>query len=441
MTAEIAILSPSGIALAADSAVTISNKKVYNTANKLFTLSKEQPVGIMIYDAADLWGIPWETIIKEFRQSLGNEKFASLSEYVDRWWNFLSSSRIVIPQETRDRYKNSMADPLLEEIKQQLDKKAQEHLAQAGSITDNKTKELFLELLTEYEKLILSAPYADGFDDKRFNEEKIEFVDTVEKSISNILSNLASLLNPQEKQKLTEICLKVYYVDYVIMRRTGIVIAGFGTDEIYPKIATYIFEAAYDKSIKKFFLTGKSNIDKDVFSTAITPFAQDEMVRTFICGIDPRIETFASLLLKDILSQLPDKLDPLKDSENENIVEKIKDSLKTAGPQLADAFAQRVSSYIQANNIDPIVGMVAALPKDELAAMAESLVNLTVFKRKVSGDIETVGGPIDVAVISKGDGFIWVKRKHYFKPELNLSFLRRYGINTCQYSQDEQQYV
>ena len=69
---------------------------------------------------------------------------------------------------------------------------------------------------------------------------------------------------------------------------------------------------------------------------------------------------------------------------------------------------------------------MAILPKDELAAMAESLVNLTSFKRKVSMEVESVGGPIDVAVISKGDGFIWIKRKHYFEPELNQQFFSNY---------------
>jgi hypothetical protein len=58
--------------------------------------------------------------------------------------------------------------------------------------------------------------------------------------------------------------------------------------------------------------------------------------------------------------------------------------------------------------------------------MAESLVNLTSFKLKVTEDAETVGGPIDVAVISKGDGLIWIKRKHYFSPELNQQFFANY---------------
>jgi len=58
--------------------------------------------------------------------------------------------------------------------------------------------------------------------------------------------------------------------------------------------------------------------------------------------------------------------------------------------------------------------------------MAESLVNLTSFKRRITAETETVGGPIDVAVISKGDGFVWIKRKHYFQKDLNPAFFANY---------------
>ena len=75
--------------------------------------------------------------------------------------------------------------------------------------------------------------------------------------------------------------------------------------------------------------------------------------------------------------------------------------------------------------VQPVLSSVAALPLDELAAMAEALVNLTSFKRKVTIVPESVGGPIDVAVISKGDGFIWINRKHYFKPDFNSHFFDR----------------
>jgi hypothetical protein len=43
-----------------------------------------------------------------------------------------------------------------------------------------------------------------------------------------------------------------------------------------------------------------------------------------------------------------------------------------------------------------------------------------------SVETDTVALPIDVAVISKGDGFIWIKRKHYFASELNHQFFSNY---------------
>lgn len=69
--------------------------------------------------------------------------------------------------------------------------------------------------------------------------------------------------------------------------------------------------------------------------------------------------------------------------------------------------------------------------------MAEALVNLTGFKRRITESRETVGGPIDVAVILKVDGFIWVKRKHYFPPELNQHFFANYfrGIPNSQHKE------
>ena len=91
-----------------------------------------------------------------------------------------------------------------------------------------------------------------------------------------------------------------------------------------------------------------------------------------------------------------------------------------------EQYKEKLESYRRQNYVEPVIKVVAMLPKDELAAMAESLVNLTSFKRKVSMEEETVGGPIDVAVISKGDGFIWIKRKHYFESGLNPQFFANY---------------
>lgn len=72
----------------------------------------------------------------------------------------------------------------------------------------------------------------------------------------------------------------------------------------------------------------------------------------------------------------------------------------------------------------PITQSVATLPIEELALLAESMINITSLRRKVALDnnIGTVGGPIDVAIISKCDGFIWLKRKHYFDRAYNPQY-------------------
>src|SRR5947209_4790696 len=64
MTCEVVVMNRRGIALAADSAVTIGeDDKIYHTAEKLFPLAQTTPVGIMTYGSADLIGVPWEIII------------------------------------------------------------------------------------------------------------------------------------------------------------------------------------------------------------------------------------------------------------------------------------------------------------------------------------------------------------------------------------------
>ena len=81
--------------------------------------------------------------------------------------------------------------------------------------------------------------------------------------------------------------------------------------------------------------------------------------------------------------------------------------------------------YIRDNYTGKLLETVAFLNKEDLADMAESLVRMTCLKRHVTTDDETVGGPVDVAVITKGDGFIWIKRKHYFEANLNHHYFAK----------------
>lgn len=94
MTAEIAILNKSAVALAADSKVTLSRagrQKTYDTVDKLFSLSKTAPVGAMIYGNAEFIGFPWETIVKEYRRKRPLAAFRTIFDWADDFQKFLTS--------------------------------------------------------------------------------------------------------------------------------------------------------------------------------------------------------------------------------------------------------------------------------------------------------------------------------------------------------------
>ena len=100
MTCEVAVMNKRGIALAADSAVTLGNgKKIYHTAEKLFSLSPSIPVAIMTFGAADMMNVPWETVVKIYAQKLDSRRFDTLDQYAKDFLSFIESATSLFPPE------------------------------------------------------------------------------------------------------------------------------------------------------------------------------------------------------------------------------------------------------------------------------------------------------------------------------------------------------
>ena len=61
----------------------------------------------------------------------------------------------------------------------------------------------------------------------------------------------------------------------------------------------------------------------------------------------------------------------------------------------------------------------AAMPIQDAIDLAEFLVHATIQYVRFSPGSPTVGGPIEIATITKHEGFRWVRRKHFFDSKLN----------------------
>jgi hypothetical protein len=95
---------------------------------------------------------------------------------------------------------------------------------------------------------------------------------------------------------------------------------------------------------------------------------------------------------------------------------------------VSQQFSKKSVSYLFRSHARPLRQVVGMLSVAEMAELAETLITVESLKERVTKPTESVSGPVDVAVISKSDGFVWIKRKHYFKPELNPRVMARKSL-------------
>ena len=424
MTAEIAALNKHGVALASDSAVTITHAdgdKVFNSANKLFALSKFAPVGIMIYGDASFMNVPWEPLIKVYRSSLKTHRFATVEEYATNFTRFIERNPLFTDPEVQLRFFVWRSFQVFASLKTQTDEFVRMlTYEQDGTMSPEQlgmVVDMVIDLeekhLTHHPKLT-NAPPANLVSKRmkivtevlREAFEKIPLTATQEK-------RFAALLNDHFQRN--------YFLD-----ETGVVIAGFGETEIYPSLVSMHIDGIFDRRLR-YYVDRKVAIS-DGLTASLIPFAQSEMVATFMNGINPEMD---DALNESLVRFMQENLaQAAKDIGKELRLRKTK---RATLAKMVAAIGERAVKMLDDASTEfkrtihrPITAALEYLPKEELGDFAESLVHLTSLKRRVTLGTETVGGPIDVAVISKGDGFIWLKRKHYFRPDLNPQFLATY---------------
>lgn len=418
MTAEIAIANAGAVALAADSAVTVGGQKIYNSALKLFSLSKVAPVGVMIYGNAGLMNVPWETLIKTFRQKIGGERYEKLQDYANSFIRWLNGNNRAFPKEAQIEWLRSNVNGFYQFLKNEGISKVHPILKKDGEIKDSQVTEIFKQVIAEHHATLSKTKFTEGMNKASIEKIKKRYLRIFKEIRNSVFENIT--ISPASCSKLYDIAAYIHTKQIFSNSVSGLVIAGYGDGEIYPKILTYDVEGVIEGRLKYRKNEDKSDSIDSGNECRIVAFAQDDMVTTFMNGVNPSVVN----LLEGYLGRVFDRLPELLDSNALNA--KAKKKFKDQADKLLSGFFQQLSTHIRDNHSHPVLRMVTVLPKDELAAMAEALVNLTAFKRRITEEIETVGGPIDVAVISKGDGLVWVKRKHYFPAELNQHFFRNY---------------
>lgn len=86
-------------------------------------------------------------------------------------------------------------------------------------------------------------------------------------------------------------------------------------------------------------------------------------------------------------------------------------------PVTADDLAKQLTPILQASLQAPLV--FAPMPIQDAVDLARFLVHAAIMYSRFLPGAQMVGGPVEIAAITKHEGFKWISRKHYYEGELN----------------------
>jgi hypothetical protein len=413
MSAVVGILNKQAIAIAADSAVSI-NGKIYNRALKIFTLSKHHPIGIMIYSSANFMQTPWETIIKMYRADLGDKSFDTLKDYSINFIEYLHNQNFFSNDELQKEF-------MMESLFYKLYNTIFNTTKSIFNDGDN-----FLEILKNECNRLAESWEIDGnlcnefatFDIEQFN---MCFNEVFEVSVTEFFDFRDIALDNLTKENIKKTALGIIRNQEQFTYNTGLVFAGFGEKQIFPSLMSINVHFAIQNRLK-YYETNSMQITHNMGS-AIMPFAQTDAMNTILRGIAPNLDNMYTQNISKYLTKYNNKIIELTEVTAPEIANAIREI--NIEEQVKE-FNEKIQEAKMTDYINPLMDAVESLSKEDLAEMAESLIYLTFLQKRITFAAEDVGGAVDVAIISKGDGFIWIKRKHYFKPELNKFFFDNY---------------
>jgi hypothetical protein len=425
MTCEVAVLNKHAVVIAADSAVTYLNgspeKRYSKGGNKIFQLSNHHAVGVMIYDSGSLLGVPWELVIKEFREYLGAEAFETVEGYAREFLEYLRTNLVFFPGADRD-------EAFLSSVKLRLVQILLDATEKNPDLKDARTsfavrKSVWEDHCSKEQVRLAKMDYMDGIS----VDTEAAIVEGAQRDIADWAKQFASRLADEGKVFISDFVDLNMWIETAVCSftrdadaydsKTGIVFCGYGTAQIFSSL----FEVSVagfigDNVVSK--VGSQTQISRGLESQ-ILQFATTSMVDVFTQGYGFEIWIAVQRAFREKSRHLVTSI--LAEIGAENAVPDLEQRLERAEAE----FRGQWTDQLYNSNFVNLRRSIGTLPVDEMVHLAETLVVLESLKEKVTSASQSVGGPVDVAVITRYEGLVWVKRKHYFDAQANPRFVAR----------------
>jgi len=435
MTALVGVLNKSGIALAADSAIsglrgTGENVVTGNYGVKLLPLSNCRPVGVMYCGSEEVAGIDWVSATKQYREQLGDKAFGTLAEYGQDFTNYITGK--LLTKELLAGFMYTVSDKLLHTFNWRVHETLFEH-GHPDQVSATELKSIHLHCINE-----LKEPWYKGKAASVLVKQEKDLCAAVRAAVEERTKGLH--VDESIRDKLVSLCL--FNALNIAPGAEGnyCVVAGFGEDEQLPSALVFSPKSIVGGRLT-IELTHRDQLNQRC-DGIIAPFAMEHETVCFFKGIHGKVlrelldraedmatEGVLEWVIKPILEKVPPKSQAV-----------IRETVERRLADIGVAFSKRLGEVIEDialfNISRPLINAVRMMGPPEMATLAETLVNLEAVRLRMTNEAMVVGGPIDVAVITKGDGFVWIKHKEYFPAELNPQYFYNYNRKVVQPRQE-----
>ena len=416
MTSVVGILNKQGVAIAADSAVTRGRikdgsrqQKVTKNGNKMIRLSEAVPVAVMITGNADYLQIPWEVIVRRYRQRRGTVAHSTVEDASHDFFDYIQSDPVFWGDDCGMEYVRFLAKNIHDKIVNSNWEAAERN--PDGSLCRPATfVKTFCRSASSLRKKLERGGICPHFKDYSIDQFRSAIDGDIFLRISD---NYPDEVLTKIRESLEETVWTVLRTRAKGGHYATLVFSGYGKDQEFPSLVSAVVCEGFDRRVSYHVRPEDIVCISDDKPVAICPFAQDDVIRSVLRGIHTDWSGDAGDVFRrivnpnfgDVFGSFYDEDDPggefrrmLAEVETDDLHHQF----YKEGMRLLDKNQREWEKLLKDSDLE------------SLASLADCLIDLTGFQRILTFSPEGVGGPVDVAVISKNNGFTWLRRKNWY---------------------------
>lgn len=427
MTTQVVLLNGLGIALASDSAVT-SGGKVLNTSEKVFELSTPHKVAVLASGRADLMGHPWEVLLSAWSETV-LQPLSSMNEYRNSLYSFLRSRFPSTPEMSEH----------------EIDYFNSNYWNEEDGVFPASRKSLEAVLVPFYEELLppedlevfMRAEWDEEFRDRMSALLTPEILSRLDEEFQAVIDRRKARFEPADDISYAQsmIWVEKYWAHWDNLRpsdnfsswphipnldrwvkelssvslvhanysgESNINFVGYGANDLFPSASGVFFHGQFSGIIIKRF---EGALESSAEPRHVT-FGQDDAINALTKGEDYLLTRTAVEATRQTLNDIYEQLSEATDEESQKTREYVRQSLET------DTISDEMKRAGNERRLKPFTKAIAMSPILDLAEFAAQLVGVQAASAAMTQENPSVGGFVDVAIITHRRGFEWIRHKH-----------------------------